>query len=78
MVTPIVDTYDYKSFVLKIFDDNDPWLKIPLKFETLKINLIDMISKKAGIAMLKWPGLPWYLGFFLDYQSTNIGSMLID
>ena len=43
-----MDTYDYKSFVLKIFDDNDPWLKIPLKFETLKINLIDMISKKGG------------------------------
>ena len=63
VITPIVDTYDYKSFVLKIFDDNDPWLKIPLKFETLKINFIDMISKKK-VAMPKWPGLPWYQGFF--------------
>ena len=63
VVEPIVDTYDYKSFVLKIFDDNDPWLKIPLKFETLKITLIDMISKK-GNSYAEMARLPWYLGIF--------------
>ena len=44
----------------------------------LKITLIDMISKKEGsYAEMARTSLV-LKDFFLDYQSTNIGSMLID
>mgnify|MGYP004281114223 CR=1 FL=1 len=69
----------YTNFVLRIFDDNEPWLKIPLDFGKFNITFLESIKGDEPTSYMERETVVLSLeSFKLQYCSTNIGSMLID